>query len=317
MSPSRQPADASADAPADATPPPDDGSRVLVLNPAAGDAGHVERVRSLATDRGYTVRETDSAEDIVTQAAEAARDASVVAAAGGDGTLTRAVRGIDEADAFEDTLFGIVPAGTGNDFATNVGVEGLEAAFDVIESGDRRRIDLGFVDDVPFLNSCVAGLTAESSADTDPDSKERWGVLAYVATTLRTATAFDGLHLRVEPSDDDPWEADVTVVLIGNGRCFPKRGRRQAHMEDGLLDVTVIENGGALNVASQSIGHALGVDTDAVSQFETPRLSVELTEESGRVSVDGEITTASTLDVGVRPSTLWLAVGDAYEPDPD
>lgn len=302
---------------AEEEPPAFDGPRVLVLNPAAGDADHDEQVRSLAEENGFEVRETDAEPDISATTEDAASEADVVAVAGGDGTLTRAVRGFDAADAFDDTLFGIVPAGTGNDFAGNVGIDGLEAAFDVIESGRRRRIDLGTVDDTPFLNSCVAGLTAESSADTDPDSKERWGVLAYVATTLRTASAFEGLHLRVEPSDDDPWDADVTVVLIGNGRCFPRRGHRQANMEDGLLDVTVVEDGAALDVVGKSVGHALGIDNDQVRQFLTPRLTVETEGAPDRVSVDGEITTASTLDVGVRPATLWLAVGDAYDPDPD
>ena len=303
--------------PPSSSPPAFDGPRVLVLNPAAGDTDHADRVRSLAAEYGFAVRETESAEDITATAEAAARDADVVAVAGGDGTLTRAVRGFDDADAFDDTLFGIVPAGTGNDFASNVGVGGIEAAFEVIESGDRRRIDLGIVNDTPFLNSCVAGLTAESSADTDPDSKERWGVLAYAVTTLRTASEFDGLHLRVEPADEEPWEADVTVVLIGNGRRFPDRNQRQANVEDGLLDVTVVENGRAIDVVGKSIGHVLGVDTDNVTQFLTPRLHVELEGAPNRVSVDGEITTAARLDVGVRPATLWLAVGDAYVPTPE
>lgn len=298
-------------------PPAFDGPRVLVLNPASGDASHAERVHELAAEHGFAVRETESAPDIAETAEAAAREADVVAVAGGDGTLTRAIRGFDAADAFEDTLFAVVPAGTGNDFATNVGVTDVESAFEVVESGDCRLIDLGVVDDTPFLNSCVAGLTAESSAETDSDAKRRWGVLAYAITTLRTAREFDGLHVRVQPESGEPWESDVSVVLVGNGRCFPEGGHRQADVEDGLLDVTVVENAGAMNLVGESAAHALGVETEHVRQFLTPRLTIDIDGAPDRVSVDGEITTAAHLDVGVRPSTLWLAVGDAYDPDPD
>jgi YegS/Rv2252/BmrU family lipid kinase len=292
------------------------GSRVLVLNPVSGDADHADRIAQIAADHGFDVRETESGPDIVAQAEEAAREADVVAVAGGDGTLTRGVRGLDAADAFEDTLFCVVPAGTGNDFATNVGVTDVESAFEVVESGDRRRIDLGLVNDTPFLNSCVAGLTAESSAETDSDQKERWGVLAYATTTLRTASEYDALRMRVEPADDEPWESDVTVVLIGNGRCFPEGGHRQANVEDGLLDVTVVESAGTLNVVGESAAHALGVETEHVRQFLTPSLAIDIEGAPDNVSVDGEITTEAHLEVGVRPSTLWLAVGEGYEPDP-
>lgn len=303
--------------PPSSSPPAFDGDRILVLNPVSGDAAHEEQVQSLAEDHGFDVRETESGPDIAEKTEAAAREADVVAVAGGDGTLTRGVRGFDAADAFDDTLFGVIPAGTGNDFAANIGVPDIESAFDVLESGERRRIDLGVVNDTPFLNSCVAGLTAESSADTDPEQKERWGVLAYAMTTLREASEFDGLHMRVEPADDEPWESDVTVVLIGNGRCFPEGGHRQADMEDGMLDVTVVESAGTLNVIGESAAHVLGVDTEHIEQFLTPRLSIDLEGAPDRVSVDGEITTATHLDVDVRPETLWIPVGDAYDPDPD
>jgi len=298
------------------SPPAFDGPRVLVLNPVAGTADHTAEVRFLADQHDFSVRETESAEDIAAKASEAATEADVVAVAGGDGTLTRAVRGLDAADAFADTLFGVVPAGTGNDFADNVGITDLRAAFEVIETGRRRRIDLGVVNDTPFLNSCVAGLTAESSAETDSAQKERWGVLAYAMTTLRTARSFEGLHIDVTPADEPPWDADVTVVLVGNGRCFPEGEHTQANVEDGLLDVTIVERAGNLHAVGESAAHVLGVDTEHVRQFLTPHLAIDIRGTPDQVSIDGEITTATSLAVGVRPSTLWLAVGDGYESHP-
>ena len=297
--------------------PPGTDRRILVHNPASGDADHGERVRALAEDRRYEVRETESAEDIVEKAAAAAREAPVVAAAGGDGTLTRAVRGLDRADAFEDTLFGVVPVGTGNNFAGNVGVTGLEQAFDVIDYGDRRHIDVGLVNDTPFLNSVVAGLTAEASADTEPEAKERWGTLAYAMTTADTLRNFDSLHLTVEPEGEETLECDAKIAFVGNARGFPSTGRTQANVEDGLLDVVVIEATSTFDLIEESLQTAFGNEPEHVDRFQTRRIDIELTGAPDDISVDGEILTESHLSLDVRKQTLWLPVGEAYEPEPD
>lgn len=296
--------------------PPATHRRILVHNPASGNADHDELIRTLAEERRYEVRETESAEDIVVKAAEAAREAGIVAAAGGDGTLTRAVRGLDSADAFDDTLFGVIPTGTGNNFAGNVGITGVEHGFDVIDHGERRRIDLGVADGTCFLNSCVAGVTAEASADTDAEEKKRWGSLAYAMTTARTLREFDNLHLTVEPESEPTWECDAKIVFVGNARGFPRTGRSQAHVEDGLLDVTVIEDVSTVGLLEESLQTALGDNPEHVTQFLTPRLDIDLGGKSSQISIDGEILAASKLTFGVRERTLWLPVGEAYEPTP-
>ena len=297
-------------------PPQTTERRVLVHNPASGTTDEHDEVRSLASERGYDVRETTSAEDIVETAATAAKSADVVGAAGGDGTLTRVVRGFDRVDAFDDTLFGVVPAGTGNNFATNVGITGIEHGFDVIDDGERRRIDLGLVDGVPFLNSCVAGLTAEASAETEPSAKERWGPVAYALATAETARDFRSLHLTVRPAEGGSQEFDATIVLVGNARGFPRTGRTQANVEDGLLEVTIIEDVSTLALVEESVQTALGGEAEHVRQLKTTGLDVEIRGTPNRISVDGEIQTASHLSFGVRERTLWLPVGDAYEPEP-
>ncbi len=299
-----------------ADPPSATGDRVLVYNPASGDADHADRIHALAGDRGYAVRETESAEDVVEKGAAAAGEADVVAAAGGDGTLSRVVRGIDRADAFEDTLFGVVPTGTGNNFAGNVGVTGVEHGFDVIESGERRRIDVGLVNDTPFLNSCVTGLTAEASAETDSGAKERWGALAYAMTTAETLREFDSLHLTVRSDEGEDLTCDAKVAFVGNARGFPGTGRSQANVEDGLFEVVVVEDASTLALVEESVQTALGDEPEHVTCFEARRLDVELGASPDQVSVDGEILTESNLSFDVRDRTLRLPVGEAYEPEP-
>jgi YegS/Rv2252/BmrU family lipid kinase len=296
--------------------------RVLILNPTSGGGRRVDEVRTLAEEQGFDVRESRAPGETLELAREAARDgAEVIAAAGGDGTLNEVVRGVDEADALDRVTLGVVPAGTGNDFADNVGIRGIEHAFSTLEHGRTRRLDLAFADGRPFVNSCVGGLTAEASAATTREMKRRWGVLAYVISTLRRARGYEGLKLHLEATGQEEgavWSGDAIVVLIGNGRRFASDPTLRAHVEDGLLDVVVIERLPAISL----VGHAAAArllrrDADYLTRFQASALSLSVLE--GRrveFSLDGEIVSRSSFDVGVRPGALRFCVPEDYRADP-
>ncbi|WP_380681225.1 diacylglycerol/lipid kinase family protein [Salinigranum sp. GCM10025319] len=98
--------------------------RIVVRNPRSGDGKRTKRAREIATDRGYEVLDSTGSDHTVELAREAATRADVVVACGGDGTLNKTVRGVREAGALADVELGVIPAGTGNDFADNVGIRG-------------------------------------------------------------------------------------------------------------------------------------------------------------------------------------------------
>jgi YegS/Rv2252/BmrU family lipid kinase len=308
------------------TPPSTDSTdeRVVILNPVSGRGDHVSAVEESAALHGYAVHETDAAGEAVTLAREAAADgAEVVAAAGGDGTLNEVVRGVGEADALDRLTVGVVPCGTGNDFAGNVGVTGIEQAFEVLEHGDCRRLDLGVAAGRPFVNSCVGGLTADASAETSTELKGRLGTLAYVVETLRTLPSFDGIRVSVEAfeaSDRSPsWSGSAVAVLVGNGRRFPPGGSTQANVEDGLVDVTVVEDTGSIDLMGRAAAERLlGRDTARTTRFRVPSLTV--TVEGGdpiAFSLDGEVVHRQELSIHARSEALQLAVGEGYEPTPE
>ncbi len=296
--------------------------RVVILNPISGDASHREQVRDLAAERDYTILETQGEGDAVEFARKAAESgASLVAAAGGDGTLHEVVQGLDDADALDSVTFGVIPAGTGNNFAGNIGVMDIPHAFDVLDSGERRQIDLGTANDRPFVNSCIGGVTADASRETNPEQKERLGVLAYVVNTLQLMTDYEGLPLSIEASDDGEiaWSGDAVFVLVGNGRRFPTEGRTQANMEDGLLDVTIVENVPTVNLLQEATMQRLfGTETKNVTHLQTPTLAIEVEGDSPvGFSLDGEMGEWDDLTLAVRENVLEIPVGDEYERDPE
>ena len=304
-----------------------DAPRILVRNPRSGDGKRTVRARRLAIERGYDVRDSESGRHAAELAREAAaeRPESLVAC-GGDGTLNRVVSGVFDAveagdiDAATDVPLGVVPAGTGNDFADNVGIRSVAHAFEVLDSGDERRLDVGTADGGFFLNSCLGGLTAEASARTTRAAKRRFGTFAYVLQTLATARDFDALSLSITagPERAPVWSGDALMLLVGNGRCFPGERMRQANMEDGLLNVVVIERAPALDYLSRGAAdRLLRRDASHLTQVHVPHLHVEGDGDPVAFSLDGELIERSSLTLDCRPGAVRFRVGKSYDPHPE
>ncbi len=293
---------------------------VLVRNPNGGDRRKSAKARTIAQRRGYDVRDSTARGETLTLAESAAREgASVIAACGGDGTLNEVVRGVDTADALGDVRLGVIPTGTGNDFADNIGIRSVPHAFDVLESGEERRLDLGMADGRPFVNSCVGGLTAEASAHTTPERKRRLGVVAYVLSTFHEAREFDGLRLdiRAGPRDDPIWSGEAVMLLIGNGRRFPGERERRANVEDGLLNVVIIERAPSLDYLSAGAAEVLlRRDSTYLTRVKVPRLHLEHDGDPVQFSLDGEMIQRTEMDVYCRPKAMRFAVGSGYVSTP-
>jgi YegS/Rv2252/BmrU family lipid kinase len=295
--------------------------RVLILNPQSGSGDHAEQVHELAGEYGVEVVESEAAGDSLALARERAPEADLLAACGGDGTLNEVVRGAWEVDALDGTEVAVVPGGTGNNFAGNVGVDSIPHAFEVIEEGRTRAVDLGVANGRPFVNSCVCGLTADASGDTSSDLKASLGVLAYVVNTLQALRGFDGMRLHVEtgPKSDREFVGDALFVLIGNGRRFPASGPTQADVEDGLQEVTVIENASVPRLLGDRVIDKLFGDEAAAEIHRKQAAELEVTPFDGEevgFSLDGEMIESDGLSVRTEPGTVRLRVGEDYEVGP-
>jgi diacylglycerol kinase family enzyme len=309
--------------------------RRVVLNPASGSGDHAPRVRELAAERGYTVVETGREGHAIELARAAAEEGVTrLAACGGDGTLREVAEGLVAADALGAVRLGVLPAGTANVFAGDVGIRDVEHGFELLEAGEVRDIDLGMADDEPFVKSCVAGLTAVTSAATTPDMKARFGPLAFVITGVQQAASFEGLRLDVEAvggerTEDETagdrddgtealaWSGEALCVLVGNARRFA-RELGQANVEDGLFDVTLIERTPASDAVAEAIAQQLlGRDTEHVTRQKARRLRI-VGRGDGPIdfSLDGEIRSHDRLDLRVHPDPLRVCVGPDYEPEP-
>jgi diacylglycerol kinase family enzyme len=173
------------------------------------------------------------------QATQAVEDgADIVYVCGGDGTVMACVTAL----AGTDVAMAVLPAGTGNLLAANLGLTGDAATgVEVALQGGRRRIDVGVVDDRCFAVMAGMGFDAQLLAATSETAKKHIGWVAYAFGALR--------HLRDRPMrvrislDGKPaFPRRPRTVIVGNvGRL--QGGVRllgDAEPDDGLLDVAVL-----------------------------------------------------------------------------
>jgi len=181
-------------------------------------------------------------------AAEAVREGfEIIVAAGGDGTLNEVLNGIgDEPDGFARARLGVLPLGTINVFAREIGMPlDLRRAWAVIRRGRESAIDLPEVEFVAtgksqrrwFAQLAGAGLDAHAVELVDWNLKKKIGFFAYVVAASKAMRAPQS-KISTE-HDSQPMTGEQ--VLIGNGRLyggsfavFP-----EANLADGLLDVCV------------------------------------------------------------------------------
>jgi diacylglycerol kinase (ATP) len=221
----------------------------VIFNPTArGDKARRFRRHLDAIGRESALKSTAAAGDARRLAAEAIREGfETVVAAGGDGTLNEVLNGFSDApDGFDRARLGILPLGTVNVFARELGIPTkLDAAWSAIRQGRETRIDLPVVDYQAegrlrrccFAQLAGAGLDARAIELVEWKLKKKIGPLAYVVAGLK---ALMGAQSRITAAGGGH-SATGELVLIGNGRLYGGQFRvfPQANLCDGLLEACV------------------------------------------------------------------------------
>lgn len=265
----------------------------VIMNPNARSAragGRREDIRSLSPL--VRLHETTATGDACRIAEELARaGAPLVVAAGGDGTVNEVVNGIAKAGAAGRTALGVLPAGTMNVFAAELGLPAsrLDACWRIIEQGQRRRVDLWRIQDTRFIQLAGAGMDAAIIRETTWKLKKQFGPLSYVISGIRLLLRQAPL-MTVHAEGRPPVQG--TVVLMGNGRRYggPFRLFPAALPGDGLLDVMVMRRHGLREffaVAKGLISGRYGLGGE-VTYFQTAALRIESAEPLP-YEADGEL----------------------------
>lgn len=266
---------------------------LLVSNSAAGSTTErqVADVAEVLSAAGPLIHCRSTGTDDL-RSALTAFDGDRVVVAGGDGSLHVVLTLLDELGRLSTTTVGLVPMGTGNDFACALDVpeDPVEAARACLD-GRPRRLDLLETDDGEVVvNAAHAGLGAVAS-DRAQVVKPVVGPFAYPLAALASGAAQDEYQLEVTVDDEVVHEGPTLLVLAANGPCLGGGARLcvGADPGDGLLDVLVIGelSTGARVGLAVDIQRGTHLERDDVRQQQGTRLRVR--GEAVDHSRDGEL----------------------------
>jgi diacylglycerol kinase (ATP) len=231
--------------------------------------------------------------------------ADTVVACGGDGMVNEVVNGLEGTDVG----LGIIPAGTANDFARQVGIpDDPSAAMDIVLRRKPVIIDTAAMNGRRFLNVSSGGIGAEATAETPADAKASLGAVAYFISGLRKLAGFEPRRALFE-APGFRVEMDFLLFAVGNARATGGGTlvTPRASVRDGLLDVCIIGAMPRKEFATLVLRVKRGehLEEDGVRYMQVPWFQIT-SEEPMTVNVDGEPAEIPQVRYESRPRDLLI-----------
>lgn len=271
----------------------------VIINPISGTGGrlHVARDRaelaaSLIAGRGsegqiFITERPGHGRELASAAL--AQGASLVLAWGGDGTVNE----VGSALAFRDAALAIVPSGSGNGLARELGIPfDPVSAIDVALGGRERRIDAGELDGRLFFNVAGIGLDARVAHRFAADGLVHRGFRRYATITIRELFTYKPDYHTIV-TDGRTLHERTLLIAIANARQYGNGAliAPEAQLDDGRLDVVVVPARSPLAALAQ-----------------IPRMF------SGRIAAVPGVTMSSAVDIQVTSGqpVLYHVDGEPY-----
>jgi diacylglycerol kinase (ATP) len=227
-----------------------------------------------------------------------------IVVAGGDGSLHAVVAALHRRHDLQDAVLGLLPMGTGNDFARAMGIPlDVEEAARLVLEGEVRPVDV-MVDDTGqvVVNNVHVGAGAQASR-----RGHRWkkrlgsigvgglnlGRIGYPLGALQAAFLPPSLHLRVEVDGEVVNDVDepVLMVAVGNGSSVGGGAEitPDADAEDGRLDIMVSRSIGPLAKVAYAVQVARASHLERDDVLSVRGRTVTISGEEFYCSADGEL----------------------------
>jgi len=282
----------------------------IIFNPIAGSVNDAQRIlAALKRLRPIAVSITKKTGDAAKSGRQAASDGRpYIVAAGGDGTLNEVVNGI--ARARHRPVIGILPLGTGNDFARTLGLPfSLDENIDVLRAGKTRAVDV--VRARYFVNVSAGGFSGIVRNKITRQIKRSWGPLAYIRGAAAALPKLHAYKTRIVLDEREELSTALYNVVIANGR-FVAGGlpiAPDADPADGLLDVILISKRSAPEMALLAAEIILGkhFSSNAVI-FRRAKKIVVRSRPGMWFNVDGELVGRAPAVFQILPRALSFVV---------
>lgn len=289
---------------------------VVLLNSAAGRGRALQKqeiVREEAAAAGIQVQGPASPADMEQCAREAAESGvGRVIAAGGDGTAHCVLNGIGGSGA----ALGIIPCGSGNDLAVNLGIpRDVRAAARLAFTGAARDIDLCRVECVGGARhfACIAsfGLDSHANRIANLHTGPFRGTALYVWSLLRALAEFTPVDVRVT-HDGGEYRGEILLLVAANAGSYGggMRIAPKANLADGLLDLVAVRRMTRMKLlwCFPEVFSGQHVSREEVTCLRSKEVLVEAARPL-QIFADGEYIGETPARVRVLPSALRVIAG--------
>jgi diacylglycerol kinase (ATP) len=291
----------------------------VIVNPGAGSVDDVtELEKSLGRLDSFELKETRGPRDAGALARQAIDEGIThIAGAGGDGTLNEILNGIS--GHFDQVTLGVLPLGTGNDFAAAIGMpKGHEESVEILRAGETATVDIVRVRNAElehyFLNTSAGGFTTAVDEKLTAESKDWLGVVAFYLAAARALPDLKEYRLRVKFDDEEFQELNAFNLVVANGRTMGGGVpvAPNASLSDGRMDVFIIPAMPLAKLAVVVPQVLLGRHTDSgdVLHRQAQQMIVS-SEPSFDLNADGEIIGAAPAIFDVVPRALTVVINPA------
>ncbi|HYO64211.1 MAG TPA: diacylglycerol kinase family protein [Pyrinomonadaceae bacterium] len=298
----------------------------LIVNPVSGTDAAPDYLREINERLRDALGELDivmtvAPGDALDSAERAVREGyDRLFVAGGDGTLNEVLNGVAKVEGgLGRVTFGLIPLGTGNDFAQALGLpEDVGRAVEILLEGREVEADVGVLNERFFVNVSAGGFIAEVSEAVNPQLKTVAGKLAYLIGGAQVLFDFEHVEARVRVVAEDGREESRAMGLemfavcnsrmVGGGRLIAPH----AVIDDGVFDVCLVEEMPTLEFLGllTSVPGGDHIEDERVRYLRAREVDLNLSRPI-KVNTDGEVLTTDACRYRLLPRAARFLAGNA------
>ncbi|WZL80529.1 diacylglycerol kinase family lipid kinase [Vallitaleaceae bacterium 9-2] len=239
---------------------------------------------------------------------------TIIYSLGGDGTLNEVVHGVMLSQYSKETIVGIIPCGSGNDFIKSItSIRDPKVLLDQYREGNRRTIDVGVLNGRHYINIASVGFDAEIVHNAKKYKRLPMfsAELAYLISVFATILKLKVYPVNIQVDGKALKQKEVLLISLANAKYYGggMKPSPKAVFDDGYLDFCVIERVSKIRVPFllPKYIHGTHEKIKQVQMYRGKSLTIK-SQDSLPINIDGEIIWNDQLDVTIKENALTILV---------
>lgn len=298
-----------------------DKNTLVIWNPNAGSTEQAAAIHQKLIDHpDVTIYEPTSGTDAQAKVRIACEQGiKLIVAAGGDGTVNSVINGLSTAP--NDVTLGVLPLGTANDWCASLAIPNdPDLAWETLQNRHVQPIDVLELETesqtTRFANIATGGNSHRVTEAITAEMKQRWGALCYIRGAVSILNDLKSFDTTISIDGGEPQQFSAWNLLVANGKTSAGRVEvaPQARLNDGLLDLVIIQSGTLIDLADLSARYLFDdyIESDQVIYRQARHIALK-SQPPVKFSLDGDIVDEQPISFRCLPAALNVIVGEEFQ----